>query len=126
MIDNAKLWAEGRYVDLWTVPHILAGVILAAVFNWLGISFWLNLLLSSILIISWEFFELHFLNVHEHLSNKVMDVVTGWLGFFVMYIFIVKFGITAIIPYLVALTVFYLLLNAWGFLAYKRRRLNQF
>jgi len=123
-IDHSKLWEEGKYVDLWTIPHILAGVLLSGYLYWLDVPFWLNLLITLFIIIGWEFFELHFLNVHEHLSNKIMDVITGILGFFAMYSLIIKYSMQTIVPYLVGLTVIYLFLNSWGFLAYKRRKLT--
>lgn len=125
MIDHAKLWSEGKYIDLWTIPHILAGVVLAGFLDWLGFPFWSNFLISSFFIIGWEFFERRFLNIHEHLTNKIMDVLTGWLGFLVTYSLITRFSLEKLAPYLISLTVVYLLLNLWGFLAYKRRKLQE-
>lgn len=121
MSYNARLWEEGKYVDLWTLPHILSGVIMAGIFNWLSLIFWPNLLISAALMIGWEFFELYALHVHEHLTNKVMDVVTGLLGFFTMYSLIIKYSAAAISPYLIALIIIYACLNTWGYLSYKRR-----
>lgn len=121
MINHANLWAEGKYVDLWSMPHILSGVIMGGVFNWLGFNFWLNLTVSAVLMISWEFFELYALDVHEHLSNKIMDVVTGLLGFFMMCSLINKYTLTPLIPYLVFFSAVYIFLNVWGYLAYEKR-----
>ncbi len=123
-IDHAKLWEEGRYIDLWTIPHLLAGVVLCGLLNWLGADFWLNLAISSLLIIIWEFFEYYALNVHEYFSNNISDIVCGWLGFIIMYGFIIKYTISIVLPYLLITTVIYLGLNAWGFMAYKRRKLE--
>jgi hypothetical protein len=121
MSFNARLWEEGKYVDMWSIPHILSGVIMAGLFNWLGIGFWLNLLLSTALMIGWEFFELFVLGVHEHMTNKVMDVVTGLLGFFTSYSLINKYSVTPLIPYLIFVIIIYAFLNTWGYLSYKRR-----
>ena len=121
MIDNADLWAEGKYIDFWTIPHLLTGIILVGLLNWLRIDFWPNFLISSIIIVGWEFFELHILNIHEHLTNTIMDVVTGIFGFLFMYGLIIKYSIDLIIPYLLALIVIYLLLNVWGLFAYYYR-----
>ena len=122
-INHAKLWAEGKYVDLWTIPHILAGVLLGGYLYWFGIPFGINLTITAILVISWEFFELHFLGVHEHFTNSLMDIIVALIGFWLTYILIIKYTVTLIIPYLLALTAIYLFLNAWGFLAYKRKKL---
>ena len=120
-IDHAKLWSEGRYVDLWTIPHILAGVLLAGYFYWLGILFITNLLITTLLVIAWEFFELHFLGVHEHFTNSVTDIVVALIGFAITYGFIINYPFATIIPYLLGLTAIYIILNSWGFLAYKRK-----
>ena len=125
-IDHAKLWSEGRYVDLWTIPHILAGVLLAGYFYWLGILFITNLLITTLLVIAWEFFELHFLGVHEHFTNSVTDIVVALIGFAITYGFIINYPFATIIPYLLGLTAIYIILNSWGFLAYKRKKLERF
>ena len=118
MIKNTDLWAEGKYIDLWTIPHIMAGIILAGLINLFGVHFWLNIIISTLIMIGWEFFELYALDVHEQFTNKIMDVVTGIFGFLVMYWFIVKYTIGPIFPYLAVLIVIYLLLNTWGLYAH--------
>jgi len=120
-IDNANLWKEGKYIDLWTIPHILAGVVLCGFFNLFGIEFYLNLILSTLIMIGWEFFELYVLDVHEYITNKVTDVVTGVIGFFFTYELILKFSIKTMFPWIVAVTMIWLLLNYWGFKAHKTR-----
>ena len=124
-IDHAKLWAEGRYIDLWTIPHILAGVLLGGYLHWSGLSFASNLTITTLLVISWEFFELYFLGIHEHFTNSLTDIIVALVGFAVMYVFMVKYPMETVIPYLLALTASYIFLNSWGFLAYKRKKLEQ-
>ena len=121
MTYNARLWDEGKYIDLWTVPHIMSGVIMAGLFYWLGFGFWTNLLASAGLMVIWEFFELYALGVHEHMTNKVSDVVTGLLGFAATYSLINKYSIGRLVPYLIAVFIIYAFLNTWGYLSYKRR-----
>ncbi len=125
-LDHAKLWGEGRYIDLWTIPHILAGVLLCGFLYWFGVTFWLNITISSILIIGWEFFEFHFLGVHEHFTNSLMDIIVALIGFGITYAFIIKYSMPTVIPYLLALTVIYIFLNSWGYMAYKRKKLEQY
>jgi hypothetical protein len=124
-INHTKLWAEGRYVDLWTIPHILAGVLLGGYLYWFGVPLLINITITAVLIISWEFFELHFLGVHEHLTNSLMDILVALIGFIITHIFIIKYSIEIVFPYLLALTIIYIFLNSWGFLAYKRKKLEQ-
>ena len=120
-ISQANLWREGKYVDLWSIPHVLCGVIFVGIFCYFRIEFWSNLILSTLIMIGWEFFELYVLDVHEYLTNKIMDVVTGLFGFLVMYALILKFGILTMLPWLVAVIIIWLLLNYWGFKAHKTR-----
>ncbi|MFA6227121.1 MAG: hypothetical protein WC631_01395 [Candidatus Paceibacterota bacterium] len=121
IIDHANLWKEGKYIDMWSVPHVLCGVIFAGILNWLGIGFLSNLILSTIIMIGWEFFELYVLNVHEYITNKIMDVVTGLIGFFIMYSSISRYGIKAMLPWLIVTIIIWLILNYWGFYAHKTR-----
>jgi hypothetical protein len=120
-INNADLWKEGKYVDMWSIPHVLCGVILVGVFYYFKIGFWPNLILSTIIMIAWEFFELYVLDVHEYITNKIMDVVTGLIGFFIMYTLIIKFSIKTMTPWLVAVIIIWLLLNYLGSKAHKTK-----
>jgi len=112
------LYKEGKYIDLWSVPHVLSGVILAIIFNHLGMSFWLNFILSIIIMTWWEFFEEHVLNAREFLTNKIMDVVTGVIGFIIVYPFIIKYGFSVLFPYLLLIIYAFLMFNLAGFRAH--------
>jgi hypothetical protein len=124
MTLKSDIWKEGKYIDLWTIPHVLSGVVFAGFLDYFGFNFLGNFLIYSFFNIGWEFFELYAFNVHEHIPNKIMDVVTGWIGFFVMYLLIIKIDIALIIPYLYALTALFIILNALGFYAYLKRKKN--
>lgn len=84
-LDTLK---KGEYVNLWTVNHLLSGVVFAGwVFKFylnLWPAFWVYLILA----IGWEIFEVY-IGEFEILGNKIMDVVTGVLGFWVVYYFMV-------------------------------------
>lgn len=61
-------------VDLWTIAHTMAGVVLGA---W-GIPF----VLVFIFTIGWEFFERFGggIGSDESLDNRIVDVVAAWMG----------------------------------------------
>ncbi len=64
---------EGKYLDLWSIPHFIGGMLLAC----FGIGFWLVLALTS----WWECVEA-LCRVYEHKANRVIDVVlatSAWL-----------------------------------------------
>ena len=115
MIDNDFLWQEGKYLDFWSTTHTIIGGILVWLFMFLGINIYLNFAITFLVILGWEFFELYFLDVHEYLWNKFFDVVTGILGFFVMYYFILKYGLMQLVNWEISLIVIYLALCGWGF-----------
>jgi hypothetical protein len=63
---------EGAYLDLWSIPHFLVGVLL-----WL-VS--VDLIWVTVLAVTWELIE-SASRVHERPTNRVMDVVlavAGW------------------------------------------------
>ena len=120
-INHADLWREGKYVDMWSIPHVLCGVILVGIFCYFRVEFWPNLILSTLIMVGWEFFELYVLDVHEYLTNKIMDIVTGLFGFFIMFALILIFGIKTMLPWLMAVIIIWLVLNYWGFKAHKTR-----
>lgn len=110
-----NIWKEQPYIDLWSIVHFLGGFItgfiLLKLFN-LGLI--LSLFIAITVFILSEFLEAN-LKIKEYLSNRIADIVVDALGF-VTAIFTAVTNEAFIIIVLV-----YLLLNLWGFLAWKRR-----
>src|SRR3989344_6418533 len=73
-------WEEGKHVDLWSLNHIVFGIIIGALFSLKYFSFEKGLIISVVIFLTWEFLEYLF-NIREHLSNKTWDVITGLIGF---------------------------------------------
>lgn len=115
------IWSEGKYIDMWSIPHVLSGVILAILFNSLGMGLGLNFILSTIIMTWWEFFEWRFMNVHEYITNKIMDVVTGIIGFMITYPLLIKYGFSIILPYFLFMIFAFLVLNFLGLQAHLKR-----
>ena len=71
-VRHATWGREGRYVDLWSIPHFLVGVVACL----LG----LELVHIAAIAIVWELVELA-AHVREYPANRVIDVVlavAGW------------------------------------------------
>lgn len=68
---------EGRYIDLWSIPHFTAGIGL-----W-GLG--LDLVGVIVVAIAWELVEIA-ANVYEHPTNRATDVVLAMLGWTVCYV----------------------------------------
>lgn len=63
---------EGRYLDWWSIPHVIGGVVLGL--------FDIGLVWVVLLVVWWECVE-SVSRVYEHVTNRVVDVViavTGW------------------------------------------------
>lgn len=122
MLNSDLIWKEGRYIDFWSIPHIIIGALLVWIFEFVGFGFYFNLGLSFVLILGWEFFELYALDVHEHFPNKFMDVITGIFGFFIMYYFIQEKGLMSLLNIEIFLGLIYLVLCGWGLGHYYRKK----
>lgn len=113
-INHDFIWQEGKYIDFWSIPHVLIGSLLAWLFMFWNWNFYTNLLVSFSIILGWEFFELYALDVHEHFPNKVFDVITGVIGFYVMYWLILKYGLNNLKTCEIILAIIYSGLCGWG------------
>lgn len=112
-----RIWKEGKYIDLWNIPHFLVSLLLGYVF----IYFSLNLATSLVLIIflktCWEIYE-HAYVTKEEIPNKILDVLTGVLAVIVLYS-VNQFHPINLAGFLVilALSIFF---GAWGLYSIKK------
>jgi purine-cytosine permease-like protein len=113
-ITQEMIFREGKYLDFWSTTHTLIGFILFWFFQYLGWSISLNFIISFIIIFGWEFFELYVIGNHEPFWNKFFDVVTGVIGWLIMYYLVQYYGLKNLLGLEIILTVIYLLLGGWG------------
>src|SRR3989338_720909 len=79
-----EIWRDKKYFDLWHVNHILAGCLLAGLTYFMEMSFSIALGASLIPMIWWEIYERK-RGVKETWQNGVNDMLTGILGFVIIY-----------------------------------------
>jgi ABC-type uncharacterized transport system permease subunit len=79
-----NLFAEGVYVDMWTVSHFLSGALLFVLLVSKRLSICHSILVTVIVAIFWEFLEIR-VRVDEVFSNRVVDVVVTVIGFYLIY-----------------------------------------
>lgn len=77
---RTDIWREGKWLDLWSVPHFLSGIVIG-----LGIYlFHFGALASGALallsLISYEMWEA-MVRIEEAPTNRFMDVVVGMAGY---------------------------------------------
>lgn len=115
---HAKRWEEGNHVDLWTLNHILGGGVLASICIYIGWDFWTSLIISFLIMLSWDLFEIA-RGIKEHTNNKIWDIVTGLSGFFATYYLMTNHTFNNLIFFLVILIPF-VILEIWGYLTYMK------
>ncbi len=117
-----NIWAEGEFIDLWTVIHFLTGILLGFtpfIFNF-PIPLISIFVVVLVLLVLWEVFEL-IRKIRETLGNRFVDILIAVVGFtltiFVYRILEPEFAhIIGII-----ILVIYLTLGLSGWLAYEVR-----
>ena len=77
---RTDIWREGKYLDLWSVPHFLSGMLVALCVRYLGLATGPAFVIALIILIAYEFFE-YFADIKEMFTNSVMDVVVGMVSF---------------------------------------------
>lgn len=109
------IWRHGRYVDLWSVVHLLSGAVLAVGCYWLGYGFWTAAIVSFALLAAWEVFE-WVIGIIEPTVNVAVDIVLGLAGFLLGAYWHYSLGNTfdALLFGSIAFVTF--ALSAWGFL----------
>jgi hypothetical protein len=109
-----RLWKEGKYIDFWNINHFLGGILLAQFSFFLNLQFTAAIILSLLILISWEIFEYQKI-IKETKENQVLDIITALIGFLTIYFL----QITNIFLFISTLTV-WILLTLWGFFTIKK------
>jgi FtsH-binding integral membrane protein len=80
---NGKYW-EGRFIDLWSIPHFLTGVVIALIIVFFGQSFMTGFLVTMAVAIAWEIFEI-LIKVHEINTNSITDIFVALIGYCIFF-----------------------------------------
>lgn len=79
-----RVWTEGKYIDLWNIPHFLMSLLLGFTFIYFNLTLSASVILIIILKTFWEIYE-HIYVTKEAISNKIFDVITGVLAILFLY-----------------------------------------
>lgn len=77
--DISPNWKEGRYFDMWVLPHAMTGVTGGFANVFVDLSIPMVFLVGLILMILWEVFEV-WIGIREAWQNQLLDVVIGLAG----------------------------------------------
>ncbi|MCH7850217.1 MAG: hypothetical protein IH845_01090 [Nanoarchaeota archaeon] len=115
----SNIWKEGKYIDLWSINHILGGMVLAGIFIFFNLSLTWALILGFLITISYEIYEMltdHF----ETPANKILDILTSLLGVYLMYM-LKDLNLLDFNAIFASVFFIFLILEVWGFLALANR-----
>jgi hypothetical protein len=116
-----QIWDEGHNFDFWHVNHFIAGMLLVDVVILLKLELWLGFLISFVLMLAWEAFEI-FMEIEETKFNMTFDVVFSTISFFLVYYWNEKFlSHREFLLQLYASLSMYVILQIWGYIAYRIR-----
>lgn len=87
-------------MDLWSINHLLFGVIAGSLFAWIKLEFWPSFLITSALVLAWEVFEMWHESISEHIQNISVDIVLGIGGFLIIYYILHTFNVLHVSKYI--------------------------
>lgn len=116
---HTKIWLEEKYLDFWSLNHTLSGAVLASISILIGLPFWTSLIMSFLILLAWDIYEI-FGGIKEKVGNKILDVITGLIGFFITY-YLMHYRICCdnLILFLIIFFSF-LILEIWGYISYRK------
>jgi len=87
-----NIWKEGKYIDLWLIPHLLIGILLGQLFLLINFNLTISLIIILALAIIWELFEI-IIKIKEAIPNKIIDVLAAIVGFYIIKYLYLSFDI---------------------------------
>lgn len=114
------IWKHGKYVDTWSLVHLLSGVLIASGLYGLQYPFWHALVVSAVMIVVWELFE-WLTGIIEPGLNVLVDLVVGAVGFLLGSYYYYKITQVFDLNLFLALLGVTLSLSLWGFLDFIKR-----
>jgi len=78
--ERTDIWREGKWLDLWSVVHLLSGVSTAFALSFFQFGAAPALIIGFLLLVLYEMWEA-VAEIEETPQNRFMDVVVGMLSF---------------------------------------------
>lgn len=85
--ERTDIWREGKWIDLWSVVHLLSGVSAAFAITWSGFGFAASAVIAFLLFVAYELWEA-MVKIEETPQNRSMDVVVGMVSFVPTFYFV--------------------------------------
>ena len=84
---RTDIWSEGKWLDLWSVVHLLSGISIGLGLYFFNLGNTLTTLLVLVLLVLYEGWEMY-VRIEEAPTNRFMDVVVGMVGFVPAFYFV--------------------------------------
>ncbi len=78
--ERTDAWREGTWLDLWSVVHLLTGVLLGLGFAFFALPTLPAFIIALLALVMYEMWEA-LAKIHETPQNRTMDVVVGMTSF---------------------------------------------
>lgn len=92
---RTDIWREGKYLDLWSVPHFLSGMGVAFVLYFFDFATNAAFIIAFLLLVAYEMFEV-IVKIEETRWNRTLDVVVGMVSFTPTFLLAPQFGDTQV------------------------------
>ena len=84
--ERSDIWREGKWLDLWSVVHLLSGTSFGLALGVLGFGTAASILIAFLSFVLYETWEA-MVKIEEAPQNRFMDVVVGMASFVPTFFF---------------------------------------
>ena len=85
--ERTDIWREGKWLDLWSVVHLLTGVSVGLGLYFVRFGAFASIVLALLSFVSYEMWEA-MVHIEETPTNRFMDVVVGMISFLPTFFFL--------------------------------------
>ena len=114
-------WGHGRYLDPWSISHLLTGLLFGVLGLLLALPFWKILVIVVVLAVLYEAFEMR-LGIIEGWQNSLLDVLFAVIGVWLTYRYFATFSFSVLGSVFVGVGVLALLMLYSGWRYHLRHR----
>lgn len=116
LFQRTDIWREGEYLDLWSVPHFLSGLVLGLVLHLTAMPLRDSLIVAFLILVMYEMWE-DIAQIEETRWNKALDIVVGMVSCTGALLYAPAFTPQAVIAILVVVGVLDAVLSFFGWQA---------
>lgn len=109
-------WREGKYLDLWSVPHFLSGMVVALPLYFFEFDIRSASIIAFLIFVAYEMFEV-IAKIDETRWNRILDVVVGMVSFTPTFLLAVLLTRDQIIVMFVVIAAVDIVLSVFGWRA---------